>query len=304
LCLFSSAATFGQFLGDDVNRCFAVVHGAAAVEYLARHLDRIENVVFDAAGPHVLTVEARFLSSLLDNEPVEIELDDDASQRPTPGTVVGFEMPFDSLWSTIDLTVPSTRGQQIKRAVKRQTRTLGDQGVQLRREIRDWLGTAATKAESIGGRQLAFLIARTKAAAAALSAAIYFHNLGPQVDPRAHIDQVADQLLEKATGDDEVARMDLDGQRIIRHTRRRSGDGDIGAAETALLLIDYWLAAPDEAYVAQVSFSTPHLDAARAITALADNLVLNGEWIVKSPETASDKSGRSSDQVTDPESLD
>ena len=73
----------------------------------------------------------------------------------------------------------------------------------------------------------------------------------------------------------------FEGDQIIRHTRTRRGNSELGGKDISLLLIDYWIAVPQAgaSSLAQVSFSTPHLPAREAILALADSLVLAGTWV-------------------------
>ncbi|WP_166848269.1 hypothetical protein [Isoptericola sp. BMS4] len=55
----------------------------------------------------------------------------------------------------------------------------------------------------------------------------------------------------------------------------------MGGEDLAVLVLDYWLAAPGGRGVVQLSFSTPHVGARDAITLLADNVVFATAWVLE-----------------------
>lgn len=282
LYLFSTAETLDRFLAESDERLFAIRHGAAVVEYVAELASALNEVIFDAAGPHPMQLPAELFRMILE-APIEpdLELDetdfDDEIQRDP----IAFNLPLEGQWASIDLTAEqSVRQEQIKRFVKRQTKSLSDRGASLRREMRDWIGRSADQAASAGGRQYAFLITSTANAAAAVSMVSFWHDLGPGVGELRPIDGVAESLLETAGPEDELVRLKVDGDEVLRHSRIRSGADEVGGKDVPLLLIDYWVSVPGPkpTAVAHLTFSTPHLPARDAITALTDTLVLHGHW--------------------------
>ncbi|MCB0910588.1 MAG: hypothetical protein KDB60_03105 [Propionibacteriaceae bacterium] len=284
LLLFSSAGTLARFLTATDERLFVIRHGAAVAEFVAEHSAALAQVTFDAAGPHALSLPASIFRTILDATPVDAEPDvAAASDAAEPaGEIVGFALPLEGHWATIDLTADETvRKARIKEIVKDQTRVLSDRGASLRHDMREWLGRSTAQAASAGGRQYAFLITRTGDAAAAVSMVSYWHDLGPGVGEKSPLDGVAESLLGRAGDADELVRLRVDGDEVLRHSRVRSGDPELGGKDVPLLLLDYWVGVPGPSptAVAHVTFSTPHLPARDAITALTDTLVLQGRWI-------------------------
>ncbi|MGC3995886.1 MAG: hypothetical protein QM779_17520 [Propionicimonas sp.] len=279
LHVFSSAEAFARFPTGMNERLFVVRPGAALVEFASAHASDLARVVFDAAGPRPLELPADLFRAILD-----VPADDPGSGPAAEpgGEVVGFALPLDGHWATIDLTADeASRRGRIKELVKDQTRVLSDRGAALRHDMREWLGRSTAQAASAGGRQYAFLVARTSEAAAAVSVVTYWHDLGPGVGGVDPLDGVAGSLLAHAGEADELVRLRVDGDQVLRHSRVRAGEPDLGGSDVPVLLVDYWIGVPGPrpSAVAHVAFSTPHLDAGDAITALADTLVLQGRWI-------------------------
>jgi hypothetical protein len=277
LLVFSSAETFDLFLGESPDRLFVLLQGAAVVEWALDNADLIEALVFDAAGPHPLRLAVSTLNALVEVSEVEPENDIPEPVDLSGATVTGFDVPLPEHWGRIDLLDAEKKGQQIKRLVKQQLKSLGEQGATVRYETRAWLRSAADRAASQGGSQMAFLLAGGKYGAASLSMVVYYHDIGSPVGPQRHIDRIATQLASDGTG--KVAEIDMEDTRIIRHEHLGSGAPKLGA-EVELLLIDYWIDAPDERHLAHVSFSTPHVDAREAMIALMDNVVFSGHWVL------------------------
>lgn len=276
---FSSAATLELFLGVAAERSFVIRAGAAIVEFVAARADVLSRLVIDPAGPHPMPIRVADLVAMLsvpaDSEAVEPEA------AELPDKIAGFEVPLDANWGVLDLTDAASRVERIKQMVKEQTRSLSDQGAALRQDLRGWLARTADQAAAAGGRQFAFLLARTKQAAAAVTMVSYWHELGAGVGAESPIDRLGDYLVGSAAAGDELVKLAFEGDQIIRHTRTRRGNSELGGKDISLLLIDYWIAVPQAgaSSLAQVSFSTPHLPAREAILALADSLVLAGTWV-------------------------
>ena len=285
--LFSSAETLERFIGSTSDRLFIVQHGAGVVEYVVNHVDALGDVVFDAAGPSRMTISARDLTSFLDEDVDAVQDDMDAlpdvgnvGEEPT-GQVTGFDLGLDSGWGRIDLRDSDRREHQIQRLVAEQTRRLGDKAGPLRRDMRTWLGKVSEQASQAGGSQLAFLLLHGRDVGAAVSVVTYCHALGPQTGDVSHLDRVVQHLETKVGPEDSLVRIETPDGDIVRFSRIRRGDPRVGGDKVPLVNIDYWMAAPDQEHVGHVSVSSPHVDARDAITSLADNIVLNGGWVVK-----------------------
>lgn len=276
LQLFSSAACLAEFLGADPDRLFVIRHGAAVAEFVARRVDDLDNLVFDAGSEHPFTLPAGQLAAI-----VSAALDDEGEweieeAEPPPGEPVAFELPLTRHWAVLDLARQDVREQQIRELVKRQTRQLSDRGAGLRHDMRVWLKRTATQAQSAGGRQFAFLITQVQQAAAAVSLVNHWHDLGPGAH---HLDQVARHLTSSAQTGDEIVRLRVEGDEVLRHRRVRSGSAEVGGAAIPLLLVDYWIAVPNSTSLAQVAVSSPHVPASDAIVAMTDTLVLGGRFV-------------------------
>ena len=274
-----------MFLDDDAERCFIVRHGAAAVAHILDHRSLLDMVVFDPAGPS-MSISADNLADFLDSDllagddtPVDSGIDGELLAVELVGEVTGFELPLTSQWGRINLADPVARDRDINALVAEQTRLLGDSGAGLRREIRQWLSKIAVQAGDNGGTRLAFLVEHTRQAAAAVAVAWYYHSFGspsPDGDLMGHL---TDWVLDQSTADDVVVRIDSPGRAVLRRTRIGRVDPAAGIADVSFMNIEYWLAAPDNEHVAHVAFSSPHLQAERPLTRLADNMVLGGKWV-------------------------
>jgi len=291
LCLFSSAASMERFLGENSGAYFIIQHGAAVMDFLIRHCGEVGDVVFDPAGPNSLRVACRTFTGLLNlpaavdgAPPAQLAGLSEALGAMIPDSrvpVKGFDLRLDSQWGRIDCADPVRREEHVKAMVAAQTRSLGDRGAGLRRDMRTWLSRAAERAASADATRMYFLFAHTRDAAAALSLVSYFHDFG-DAGGKSHLDQVADHLLGKADSDEEVFRIDVGGEVLLRHSWVGRGNEGLGASAVPLLNIDYWLEAPDRRHVVHVCFSSPHVTVREAITKLADNVVFNGTWVTDS----------------------
>jgi len=276
--IFSSAATLETFLGDATERSFVLRAGAAIVDFVVSRAEQLSKLVIDSAGPHPMSISVADLVAMLS---VPGDVDELPAESEPPGQIGGFEVPLDANWGLLDLADLDNRTEQIKKMVKEQTRSLSDQGASLRHDMRSWLARTADQAASAGGRQFAFLLARTKQAAAAVTMVTYWHEFGVGMGAESPIDRVGDHLVNTADAGDELVKLAVEGDQIIRHARTRSGNPELGGKDVNLLLVDYWIAVPgtSSSSLAHVSFSTPHVAAREAILALADSLVLAGSWV-------------------------
>lgn len=278
LQLFSSANSFANVVGAGPLRHFVVRHGAVVADFARRRADQLRDLVFDPGSPHELTLPVALIAEIL------ADVQDDASPELAwdvpegQARVVDFRPALTKHWAVLDLTDEVRRDGQIRELVKRQTRKLSDSGASLRQDMRVWLRRTTAQAASAGGRSFAFLISDLPDAAVALSLVTYWHDLGPGA---GHLDELERSLLTEAHEGDEIVRLRVEGDQVIRHARLRSGAEEVGGSAVPLLLIDYWLSVPGSDDLAHVAFSTPHLQARDALTALSDTIVLNGDYLTE-----------------------
>jgi hypothetical protein len=304
LCLFSSAHTLAAFLGDAPDREFALRRGSTLVPFLQRHADAIERVVFDPAGPHPMAATPEDVLLALEPQPgdddvawvtggdggsgpaavVPLEGPDDDGDEPgsaRPGErAVGFDVRLPEQWAVIQLDDAETRQRQVRELVRRQTKVLGDRGARLRRDMREWLERTGSEATTAGGKLLAFLLQRDEKAALALSLVLYWHHLGPEFGG-PHLTHIGEKIRAGLGPDDELVGSQTAAGPFLRHSRLTRGAAELEADAYPLLVIDYWLAAPDRRGTVQLSFSTPHVDAREAITLLTDNVMLATGWVLE-----------------------
>lgn len=291
LLLFSSAKTLSDYLGPCAHRSFVLRHGVAVLVYLSEHLESIEDVVFDPGSEHEATTSAEGLAAFVasggeveipvpSDDPAADPADDPAADSSVPAAFLGYEINVEGPWGSIDLRADN-RKQQIDRLVKMQTASLGDDGALVRHQIREWLTGAADQAASGGGEQIAFLLAHHRGAAVSLSMMKYWHDLGPQVGPISHLDAIVEHLGTDSSEGEQLEHLEADGNRIVRHSRTRSGASEMGGSSVPLALADYWVACPDGRHVAHVSFSTPHVDQIDTMLTLMDNVALQLIWVTE-----------------------
>ena len=265
LCLFSSTETLAAYLGDNGDREFALQRGRSFSPFLEQYRDLIERVVFDPAGPHpMMAVPGDVLWSL---EPHPGD-DDVAWVQSAPGgtlgeaelpldaersTVVGLDIALSREWFVIELTDAAARDDQVSILVRQQLATLGPAPV-LRAELERWLRESCERATSAGGRFLAYLLQRNEIAALALNVAMYWHPLGPAIGDVSHLDRLAARLRSGLTGGSELVGAETLAGPFVRHSRVGTGAAELGASETPLLLVDYWLQFPDLRGLCLLSF--------------------------------------------------
>ena len=161
LLLFSSAATYAAFLGDDPERAFALQPGIAVVGILAGYGDLLEDVVFDAAGPRALSVNPSDFAAALNVVPAMTlgrlaEYPADAD--PAAARAVGLDIALTSGWFTINLGDAEQRDAQVRELIQKQFAGVDVQPAlreQLVRKVRD----TCIRAASVGGVAMAFLVA-------------------------------------------------------------------------------------------------------------------------------------------------
>ncbi|GAA2010358.1 hypothetical protein [Microbacterium ulmi] len=278
LCLFSSTQAFSDFLAGDAQREFAIRSGASLTPMLEQYRTLLRRVVFDPAGPHPVRASVEDVLATL-----EATESDDAvawitspDGRPEfglrPGErVVGLDLMLGDDWATIDLGDPERLKKDVAALVKAQLRGIPQAPV-LRGQLTSWLTTTGRRAAAAGGRSLAFLTRRTETAAAAVSVAQFWQDLGVE---GPHLDDQAARLSSNLEGA-ELVRAETAAGPFLRHTRRTMGPPELGGPP--VFVIDYWLEFPDRRGLCLVSFSTPHGDALDAIRRLADNVVLAASW--------------------------
>lgn len=293
LRIYSNAAALAA---DDrgCERLFIVRHGAALVDFLVKNTPVIDRILIDPRpdleGPVVLPTT--LLVDLLAMFSEESEPDEDVLLPDADGALgaapVAFRLNLPSHWAKIDLGLPKeARQRRIRELVREQTKSLSDAGAKLRQEIRTWTERATDEAERNGGLEFAFLLARTKDAAAAVSLISYWQSV-PSNGVSA-FDSMREQLLLETRSDDDLVLVEAHGDQMLRWKRTRTGSAELGGGDTPLLMVDYWIAIPnDDTRLAHISFSTPHTFAEDSILALSDAIVLAGRWVLPAPESPSE----------------
>jgi hypothetical protein len=286
LCLFSSAQALAAFAEGDGDAVFTWQRGLALLPFLEDRSAAIDQVHFDPAGPHPLSLPGADVVALVTpgEDDVEWILAQVAEAEATladlrRGRVTAYDVNLTKHWATISLHDEAARQRQIRQLVKDRTTALGDRGAPLRRDMVKWFTQMAERAAEAHGRKLAFLVARTDRAAAALSLVTYWHELSGEPAAAQRMDDIQCHVERSAHPEDDLLRVESRQGELLRHSRIGEGAPEVGGSHVRLLMIDYWLAAPDDRGIAQLSFATPHVDARDTITLLADNVVLGGRWI-------------------------
>ena len=294
LCLFSSTAALAAYLGDNEDREFALQRGSSLVPFLEQYRAVIERVVFDPAGPHPMMAIADDVLASLRPRPGD---DDVAWVASTPGggleeaalpldprnsAVVGLDIALSREWFVIELEDAAARDEQVSLLVRQQLSALAPSPV-LRAELERWLRESCARAASAGGRFLAYLLQRNETAALAINVAMYWHSLGPAIGDVSHLDRMAERLRSTLGAGELVGAETLAGP-FIRHSRVGAGAAELGATETPLLHVDYWLQFPDLRGLCLLSFSSPHVDIEPQLLLLMDNIVLTGAWVLETDQ--------------------
>lgn len=292
LCLFSSAATFAAY--EAPTKEFALQQGASLAPFLEQYRETIGQVVFDPAGPHPMKASVEDVVAVLQPRVT----DDDvawtagagadagagtgaAEDEPAPvGRAVALDLPLGRDWATIDLDEPATIDKQVASLVKRQLRSLPANRV-LRAQLTRWLGTSARTAAGAGGRFMAFLVRRTDEAAVALNVTMYWHELGPEIGGRSHLQAIIERLRARQRTDDELSGAETEAGPFVRHTHVEKGASEVGGEGMSVLVTDYWLLFPDRRGLTLLSFTSPHLDLRESIQLLTDNAVLGASWVLE-----------------------
>ncbi|CAN5489049.1 hypothetical protein BH10ACT4_BH10ACT4_04890 [soil metagenome] len=295
LCLFSSTEALAAYLGDNEDREFALQRGAALVPFLEQYRAVIERVVFDPAGPHPMMAIADDVLASLRPQPGD---DDVAWVASAPGggleeaalpldprasTVVGLDIALSREWFVIELEDAAARDEQVSLLVRRQLSALAPSPV-LRAELERWLRESCARAATAGGRFLAYLLQRNETAALAINVAMYWHALGPAIGDVSHLDRLAAKLRSELSEGAELVGAETLAGPFIRHSRVGAGAAELGATETPLLLVDYWLQFPDLRGLCLLSFSSPHVAITSQLLLLMDNIVLTGAWVLETDQ--------------------
>ncbi|MGC5166347.1 hypothetical protein [Luteimicrobium sp. DT211] len=300
VCVFSSAASLADFLGDDPGRDFSLRRRDSLAPFLRRHGAALERVVVDPAGAHATAFTVAEVLAALETAPVADDptgLFDDTgagispegrealatADQPGGSRGIGIELNLPDHWVLLDLEDPEARDKEIRDVVKRQTAALGDRGASLRRDLRDRMIDAAAKAASAGGQVMAYLVLPGTNAALALSLTLYWHDLGPEADGLPHLRRLQDRLGNGLGPDDALTRTETLSGPFLRHVRVGRGAEELGAQDVPLLLIDYWAEAPGRQSVARLAFSTPHLEIREQVLTLTDKVLFATEWLMSEP---------------------
>ena len=118
---------------------------------------------------------------------------------------------------------------------------------------------------------------------------MYWHALGPAIGDVSHLDRLAARLRSGLTGGSELVGAETLAGPFIRHSRVGAGASELGASETPLLLVDYWLHFPDLLGLCLLSFSRPHVSIEPQLLLLMDNIVLTGAWVLETDRAGTDQ---------------
>lgn len=300
LCLFSSAGALEEFLQDDPGREFTLRRRDSLGPFLRRHGAALERVVVDPTGPHTMAFSVTELLAALDPQPPADDptgLFDETGagisgealhalgtvEEPGGFRGIGIELNLPDHWFIIELDEEELRDRQIREIVKQQTVKLGDRSAPLRRDLREKMTEVATKAESAGGKVMAYLLLPGQEATLALNVTLYWHDLGPEEGTSSHLQRVQDRLGSDLGPDTELTRTETLSGPFLRHIRRTFGSEDVGGQDVPLLLIDYWAEVPGKQSLARLAFSTPHVGIRDEILRLTDKVLFSTEWILGQP---------------------
>lgn len=299
LCLFSSPRSLADFLQDPTERAFGLRRRQSLAPFLARHGAVLERVVVDPAGPWREAFDVAELRAALEHQapddPTGLADDSGAEisreglqamatvDQPGGSRGIGIELNLPDHWAIIDLDDPEKRERQIRELVKQRTAVLSDRGAPLRRDLREKMTDAAAKADSAGGRAMAYLVLPGQEAALALNLTLYWHDLGPRAGDTPHLQHIHDRLRAGLGPDDALTRTETLSGPFLRHVRLTRGAEEVGGQDVPLLLIDYWAEAPGGQSVARLAFSTPHVEIRDAMLGLTDKVLFATEWLMSAP---------------------
>ncbi|GAA4287927.1 hypothetical protein [Georgenia daeguensis] len=309
LYVFSSASTFAAFVGDAPAREFALQTGSSLGPFLEQHRDVIGRVVFDPAGPHAVQAAVEDVLAVLEPQVTDDDVawvagapetgggdggsgrataaagDAAAGRRGSAGAAgdraVGLDLALSKDWAVIDLTDQATIERQAAQLVADQLKGLPPSPV-LRAEMTRWLTSSGQVAAAGRGRFMAFFLRRNEEAAVALTVTMYWHELGPEIGGRSHLDAMTDRIRSRMAEGEELVGATSTAGPFVRHTRTTSGAKEVGGEGITLLVTDYWLLFPDRRGLCLLSFSSPHVELREQIQLLADNIVLAGSWVMES----------------------
>jgi hypothetical protein len=296
LCLFSSTEAFATFIGDAPDREFGLQRGSSLAPFLADQVDFLSAVTFDPASPHAMTASAAAVLAILEPRPEDDEVEWATSaaadaQRPAdfPGVgdpaaprVTGFDLALASDWSPISLLSVDERNKQIATLVDRQIENMKATPA-LRTTLAAWLTGSSLRAEASGARFLAYLLQSVKEGALALNVVLYWQEMGPVIEGVSHLDRMGGQLQQSLTEGAQLLAADTAGSPLLRHSRTAAVSAEPGAANSPMLLIDYWLEFPDARGLCRVAFSSPQVAQADQLLSLTDNIVWSGTWVMETP---------------------
>ncbi|WP_157803809.1 hypothetical protein [Luteimicrobium subarcticum] len=219
LCVFSSAATLEEFLGDDPGREFSLRRRDSLAPFLRRHGAALSRVVVDPGSPGAMAFTVAEALAALETAPAE----DDPTGL------------FDATGAGI-----SPEGREALASVDEPG---GSRGVGLELNLPDhWalldLEDAASRAAGAGGQVMAYLALPGENAAVALQVTLYWHDLGP-VTTVSHLRRIQERLAATDPGDELTRTETLSGPSACgvsgRYTRpcRRTGRGRMRGSPVA-----------------------------------------------------------------------
>jgi hypothetical protein len=306
-----------MFLRDAPDRAFSLRRRESLAPFVNQHGAALARVVLDPAGPHPMTFAVDEFLERLDPQPPADDptgLFDETGAGISGealyalGTVddpggyrgIGIELNLPDHWAMIELDEPELRERQIREIVKKQTAKLGDRSAPLRRDLREKMEDAASRAESAGGKIMAYLLLPGENVALALNVTLYWHDLGPETGSSSHLQRIQDRLSANPSPEDVLTRTETLSGPFLRHIRLTHGADEVGGQDVPLMLVDYWAEAPGRQSVARLAFSTPHVDAREAMLRLTDKVLFSTEWILGQPSDNADAEASAADGPSDP----
>ncbi len=281
LAVFSSVASLAAFLGEAPEREFGLRRGSSLAPFIEAQRGLLRRVSFDPAGPHPMSADVEGVLAALAPQLTDDDVAWVAGTRadgagPSPESrVYALDMPLQRDWFPVDLTDPGRLEKELSRQVRRAAGSLGA-GRAVRGELTRWLVAAGESAAAGGGRFLAGVLRRHEGIVVGLSLTMYWHELGPEIGGRSHLDLLTDRLAAQP-GPEITAGRTAHGP-YVRHTRvSPAPDG----APVPLLVTDYWMQFPDRRGLCLLRFTSPQLVLREGLQALSEDIVHRATWVTE-----------------------
>jgi len=182
-------------------------------------------------------------------------------------------------WWLVPLIDPEATRRAVRGLVDRQFEGVDDQPL-LKRDLRQRLSVAGARAAAANGRLMAISLGQVGGLPLSATMTTYWIPLGRPVSG-SHLDDLTINLID-IDGDAVDTRYDkagFDAGPALRRVRRdTTADPALTQQPTELLLVDYWIQQPDDAGLAQLTFSTPMVMWEEPLLALFDAIAGTAHW--------------------------